>query len=145
VWRQQKTHDWLGERAILAGKNKDVEERNNIIQSVTGKGHINAWPGTASVYLKSKQCLTRNTEVLVYQHIELIYLKWLSLWLDGLWTIISTISLGCLSGGHYSTHLNWHICNQWGKKSYIPLSFNKKTPKVQSDVEELYPHVKCNT
>jgi hypothetical protein len=36
------THDWLGERAILAGKNKDVEERNNIIQSVTGKGHSNA-------------------------------------------------------------------------------------------------------
>jgi hypothetical protein len=28
LWRQQKTHDWLGERAILAGKNKDVEERN---------------------------------------------------------------------------------------------------------------------
>jgi hypothetical protein len=42
------THDWLGERAILAGKNKDVEECNNIIQSVTGKGHSNAWPGTAS-------------------------------------------------------------------------------------------------
>jgi hypothetical protein len=53
-WRQQKTHDWLGEQAILAGKNKDVEERNNIIQSniqseaITGKGHSNAWPGTAS-------------------------------------------------------------------------------------------------
>jgi hypothetical protein len=46
------THDWLGERAILAEKNKDVEERNNIIQSVTGKGHINAWPGTASTYIK---------------------------------------------------------------------------------------------
>jgi hypothetical protein len=28
---------------------KDVEERNNIIQSVTGKGHSNAWPGTASI------------------------------------------------------------------------------------------------
>jgi hypothetical protein len=44
------THDWLCERAILAGKNKDVEERNNIIQSVTGKGHSNAWPGTASYF-----------------------------------------------------------------------------------------------
>jgi hypothetical protein len=33
---------------ILAGKNKDFEERNNIIQSVIGKGHSNAWPGTAS-------------------------------------------------------------------------------------------------
>jgi hypothetical protein len=42
----------MGERAILAGKNKDVEERNNIIQSVTGKGHSNAWPGTASLLLK---------------------------------------------------------------------------------------------
>jgi hypothetical protein len=64
LWRQTKTHewlgerkdsrvagthDWLGERAILAGKNKDVDKRNNIIQSVTGKGHSNAWPGTASV------------------------------------------------------------------------------------------------
>jgi hypothetical protein len=63
LWRQTKTqewlgerkdsqvagtHDWLGERAILAGKNKDVEEHNNIIQSITGKGHSNAWPGTAS-------------------------------------------------------------------------------------------------
>jgi hypothetical protein len=35
-------------RPSAAGKNKDVEERNNIIQSVTGKGHSNAWPGTAS-------------------------------------------------------------------------------------------------
>jgi ATP-dependent DNA helicase PIF1 len=26
-------HDWLGERAILAAKNKDVNELNNIIQS----------------------------------------------------------------------------------------------------------------
>jgi hypothetical protein len=34
------------------GKNKDVEERNNIIQSVTGKGHSNAWPGTASRGIK---------------------------------------------------------------------------------------------
>jgi hypothetical protein len=51
LWRQQKTHDWLGERAILARKNKDVEERNSIIQSVTGKGHSNAWPGTASIYI----------------------------------------------------------------------------------------------
>jgi hypothetical protein len=35
------THDWLGEQAILAGKNKDVEERNNIIQSVTrGRGPL---------------------------------------------------------------------------------------------------------
>jgi hypothetical protein len=47
LWRQQKTHDWLGEGAILAGKNKNVEE-HNIIQSVTGKGHSNAWPGSAS-------------------------------------------------------------------------------------------------
>jgi hypothetical protein len=47
-----KTDDWLGERAILAGRDKDVEERNNIIQSVTGKGHSNAWPGTASRILK---------------------------------------------------------------------------------------------
>jgi hypothetical protein len=31
LWCQTKTHEWLGERAILAGKNKDVEERNNII------------------------------------------------------------------------------------------------------------------
>jgi hypothetical protein len=28
-----KNHDWLGERAILAAKNKDVNELNNIIQS----------------------------------------------------------------------------------------------------------------
>jgi hypothetical protein len=60
LWRQQMTHDWLGERAILAGQNKDVEERNNIIQSniqseaVTGKGHSNAWPGTASIYIYNK-------------------------------------------------------------------------------------------
>ncbi|VDN00652.1 unnamed protein product, partial [Onchocerca ochengi] len=28
-----KKHDWLSERAILAAKNKDVDELNNIIQS----------------------------------------------------------------------------------------------------------------
>ncbi|VDM93611.1 unnamed protein product, partial [Onchocerca ochengi] len=28
-----KNHDWLSERAILAAKNKDVDELNNIIQS----------------------------------------------------------------------------------------------------------------
>jgi hypothetical protein len=49
----EKTHEWLGERAFLAGKNKDVEERNNIIQSVTGKGHSNAWPGTAIFIIKT--------------------------------------------------------------------------------------------
>jgi hypothetical protein len=53
----EKTHEWLGPTIgwvnglILAGKNKDVEERNNIIQSVTGKGHSNVWPGTASIYI----------------------------------------------------------------------------------------------
>jgi hypothetical protein len=57
LWRQQKTHEWLGERAILAGKDKDVEERNNIIQSVTGKGHSNAWPGTASILLIKRMSL----------------------------------------------------------------------------------------
>jgi hypothetical protein len=51
------THDWLCERAILAGKNKDVEERNNIIQSVTGKGHSNARPGTASIIYKRSYCV----------------------------------------------------------------------------------------
>jgi hypothetical protein len=49
------THDSLGERAILAGKNKDVEDRNNIIQSVTGKGHCNAWPGTASIHIYNER------------------------------------------------------------------------------------------
>jgi hypothetical protein len=34
-----RNHNWLGERAILAAKNKDVNDLNNIIQSyVPGEG-----------------------------------------------------------------------------------------------------------
>jgi hypothetical protein len=72
LWRQQKTHDWLGERAILAGKNKDVEERNNIIQSVTRKGHSNAWPGTASYKYKKVTKLSSALSWIV-KNCDLIY------------------------------------------------------------------------
>jgi hypothetical protein len=69
LWRQQKTHDWLGERAILAGENKDGEERHNIIQSniqseaVTRKGHSNAWPGTASTNIFQYKAFEREYDV----------------------------------------------------------------------------------
>lgn len=33
IQQQYKKHEWLSERAILAGKNKDVNDLNSIIQS----------------------------------------------------------------------------------------------------------------
>lgn len=57
IGRNYINHDWLGERAILAAKNKDVDELNFKIQNQIA-GHL--------LSFKSVDCVTNQGEIVNY-------------------------------------------------------------------------------